>query len=59
MSIRSERKCNLIIYVDNGGIFCETREEIKQMIDKLSKYFVVKDPGNMEIFFGCIIFNNK
>jgi hypothetical protein len=29
------------------------------MIDKLSKYFVVKDLGNMETFDGCKIINNK
>jgi hypothetical protein len=43
----------LIIYVDDGGIFWETRKEIKEMIDKLSKHFVVKDLGNMVTFVGC------
>jgi hypothetical protein len=29
------------------------------MIDNLSKYFVVKDLGNMETFVGCKLINNK
>jgi hypothetical protein len=41
--------------VDDGGIFCETREEIKEMIVKLSIHFVLKDLGNMGIFVGCRI----
>jgi hypothetical protein len=45
--------------VDYGVIICETRERIKEMIDKLSKYFVVKDLGNMEAFVGWNIINNK
>jgi hypothetical protein len=45
--------------VDNGGIFCETTVEIKEMIAKLSKLFVVKDLQNMETFVGCKIINNK
>jgi predicted alpha/beta superfamily hydrolase len=55
----NEKRSYLIIYVDDGGIFCETRKEIKELIDKLSKHFVVKDLGNMETFCGCKIINNK
>jgi hypothetical protein len=40
----------LMMYVVDGGIFCERRKKIKEMIDKLSKHFVVKDLGNMETF---------
>jgi hypothetical protein len=50
------KRSYLIIYVDDGGIFCETRKEIKELIDK---HFVVKDLGNMEAFVGCKIINNK
>jgi hypothetical protein len=32
----NEERSYLIIYVDDGGIFCETRTEIKELIDKLS-----------------------
>jgi hypothetical protein len=45
--------------VDDGGICCEIREEIKFMIAKLSKHFVVKDLGNMETLVECNIINNK
>jgi threonyl-tRNA synthetase len=40
--------------VDDGKIFCETREEIKEMIE-----FVVKDLGNIETLVGCKKINNK
>jgi hypothetical protein len=53
------KRSYLIIYVDDGGIFCKTRKEIKEMTDKLSKHFVVKDLGKMETFSGCKIINNK
>jgi hypothetical protein len=33
--------------------------EIKEMIDKLLKHFVVKDLGKMETFVGCKIIDNK
>jgi hypothetical protein len=46
----NEKRSYLIIYVDDGGIFCETRKEIKELIDKLSKHFVLKDLGNMETY---------
>jgi hypothetical protein len=55
----NEKRSYLIICVDDGGICCETRKEIKKMIDKLSKHFVVKDLGNLETFVGCKIINNK
>jgi hypothetical protein len=55
----NEKRSYLIIYVDGGGIFCETRKEIKEMIAKLSNHFVVKDLGNMETFVGWKIINNK
>jgi hypothetical protein len=32
----NEKRSYFIIYVDDGGIFCDTRKEIKEMIDKLS-----------------------
>jgi hypothetical protein len=38
--------------VDDEGIFCE-------IIDKLSKFFVVKDLGKMETFVGYKIINKK
>jgi hypothetical protein len=55
----NEKRSYLIIYVDDGGIFCETSKELKELIAKLSKHFVVKDIGNMETFVGCKIINNK
>jgi hypothetical protein len=44
----NEKRSYLIIYIDDGGIFCETRKEIKVIIGKLTKHFVVKDLVNME-----------
>jgi hypothetical protein len=59
--IRKEKghKSYLIIYVDDGGIFCKEKAEIKEVITSLSSYFVVKDLGEMETFVGCKILNNK
>jgi hypothetical protein len=54
----NEKRSYLIIYVDDTGTFCETREEIKEMIEALSKRFVVKDLGIMESFVGQKIINN-
>jgi hypothetical protein len=51
-------KSYLIIYVDDGGIF-GTPEEIKNVLNQLSKTFVVKDLGPMENFVGCKIITNK
>jgi hypothetical protein len=38
--------------VDDGGIFSETGQEIKDMIAKLSNHFVVKDHGKIKTFAG-------
>jgi predicted alpha/beta superfamily hydrolase len=57
--IKTIKKSYLIIYVDDGGIFCETREEIIDMTVKLSKHFVVKDIGKKETFVGFKIINSK
>jgi hypothetical protein len=48
----NDKRAYLIIYVDDGGMICETRKDVKELIDKLSKHFVVKDLGNMETFVG-------
>jgi hypothetical protein len=45
--------------VDDGGIFCNSKDEIKQLLKFLSRHFVVKDLGEMETFVGCKIINNK
>jgi Reverse transcriptase (RNA-dependent DNA polymerase) len=53
-----QRRSYLIIYVDDGGIF-STADEIKEIIEALSKTFVVKDLGKMETFVGCQIIENE
>jgi Reverse transcriptase (RNA-dependent DNA polymerase) len=59
--IRKEdkRRSYLNIYVDDGGIFCNSKDEIKQLLTFLSRHFVVKDLGEMDTFVGCKIINNK
>jgi hypothetical protein len=53
------QKSYLIIYVEDGGIFCKKESRNKEVMDSLSSYFVVKDLGEMETFVGCKILNNK
>jgi hypothetical protein len=48
----------LIVYVDDGGIFGSS-EDIKLVIKELSKYFIVKDLGEMKVFIGCDILTSK
>jgi hypothetical protein len=44
--------------VDDGGIFCNSKDKIKHLLKFLSRHFVVKDLGEMEIFVGCKIIIN-
>jgi hypothetical protein len=53
-----QRQSYLIIYVDDGGIF-STADEIMEIIEALSKNFVVKELGKMETFVGCLIIENE
>jgi hypothetical protein len=45
--------------MDDRGFVCETRDKIKERIDKLSKYYVIKDLGKMDTFVGYKIINNN
>jgi hypothetical protein len=45
--------------VDDRGIFCKEKAEIKRVMDSLSSYLVVKDLGEMETFVECKILSNK
>jgi Reverse transcriptase (RNA-dependent DNA polymerase) len=54
----SNTKSFLIVYVDDGGIF-GTPDEIKKVLQELSKTFIVKDLGKMEDFIGCNIIENE
>jgi hypothetical protein len=49
----------LIIYIDDGGIFCKEKAEIKRVRAALASYFVVKDLAEMETFVVCKILNNN
>lgn len=42
----------LLLYVDDGGIF-GTEQEIKEIIQALSKDFKIKYIGKLEHFVGC------
>ena len=44
----------IIIYVDDGGIF-GTKEQVKEVLQALSKGFKVKDLGPLKHFVGCHI----
>jgi Reverse transcriptase (RNA-dependent DNA polymerase) len=57
--MEDKRGSYLIIYVDDGGVFYKSKEEIKQLLKFLSQHFVVKDLGEMEAFVGCKIISNK
>jgi hypothetical protein len=48
----------LIVYVDDGGIF-GSKQDIKMVIEALSKHFVVKDLGEMKTFIGYEILTNR
>ncbi len=48
----------IILYVDDGGII-GTPEIITTVINALSKYFKVKDLGEMKHFVGCHIIEDK
>ena len=55
---KNDTKSFIAIYVDDGIIF-STEEDIKEVLLKLSKTFMVKDLGKMETFLGCKIIENK
>jgi Reverse transcriptase (RNA-dependent DNA polymerase) len=48
----------LIVYVDDGGRF-GSKQDIKMVIETLSKHFVVNNLGEMKKFFGCEILTNQ
>ena len=48
----------VMLYVDDGGII-GTPEIIKEVLEKLSKEFQVKELGEMKHFVGCHIIENK
>jgi hypothetical protein len=54
----SSTKSFIAIYVDDGGIF-STEDNIKEVLEELSKVFKVKYLGKLENFLGCRIIENK
>jgi hypothetical protein len=45
--------------VDDGGIFCNSKDEIKQLLKFLSLHLVVKDLGEMENLFDAKLKTTK
>ena len=48
----------VILYVDDGGVI-GTDEDIAEVMSALSKYFKIKDLGEMKSFVGCEIIERK
>ena len=53
-----DKKSFIMIYVDDGGIFSNDNN-IKEVLDGISKIFTVKYLGKMETFHWCKIIENK